>query len=972
MNHSAKKHITLFLAFFVFTLFALTGINSTPAGSSIMVWQASDLVPATIKKYYMFIVSPRKQETKIINKRSKPVHNLYLGKNGSYLNRFFTKLQDLEKNKDSLVKIIHYGDSLLANDHLTIDLKKNFQKKFGDGGRGLVPITRGIRVVGRNVLQHRVTGNSRDFYWHAIDTHRGKRNGITNPALGFLGESFMPGFPGAVTSHRQDGKQMQPWNQIYLILRQKNIQKNSSDQTIELNVNHEAGSYNHDIELNKSTCFQERLSIPGSKKISIRFKKFPHNNLYIDALGLETSYGVAYTSVAHVSMETNDRLNISNRNYSCGMQLYQPDLIVLQFGVNESQHLWVFDYRLPSEFKDNIAKVVKRIKKYSPHAGILMVSPIERIRRGPGGKLITLPELLTIRQIQKEVAMEQGVAWFDSFTALGGVGSNQFFSRNGWLMKDRIHLTHAGGKVFADKLFSELMLAYNEFSGGNDHHLVQKLDREGNASGSNKQIEIIFNSASYGFFLIVALLIIMYLPRYSILKLVYLLLASYYFYASWNPSYLILILFSTVVDYTCALGIGRAQRVGKNGTLLLVVSIVLNLGLLFIFKYFHFMKSIIDSMHFNGGYLSLPVDYSLPFTWKYQNLSFSFANLLLPVGISFYTFQTMSYTIDVWKRVIPAENNLLRFALYVTFFPQLVAGPIVRAADFLTKLKNRVSHFSVNPLVFSAGVWLIMQGLFKKIFADWIAARIVDGVFYNPDLYGSIDILAGIYGYGIQIFGDFSGYSDIAIGSAMILGFTLTENFNRPYLSASITEFWRRWHISLGKWFMNYLYIPLGGNRKWIYRNLLITMFLCGLWHGAGWQFIIWGVFHGMLLAFERITGTAKSPQSRFWQFLRIGITFHIVLFGWVIFRSSNLDNFFSIFRALFHNTGSFTTEPLVFVMIGFSYITCFLPYLVFKKIRRIWLACPAIVQGVIGSLVMLLLYNLSIEDAKPFIYFQF
>ena len=302
-----------------------------------------------------------------------------------------------------------------------------------------------------------------------------------------------------------------------------------------------------------------------------------------------------------------------------------------------------------------------------------------------------------------------------------------------------------------------------------------------------------------------------------------LLFASYYFYAYWDWRFLSLIIYSTLIDFIVGKYIARTknQQVRKR---LLFISLVSNLSVLGFFKYFNFF---INS-------LSIPL--------AEIGLNVTTLNIILPIGISFYTFQTLSYTIDIYRNKIPPTSSILDFSLFVAFFPQIVAGPIVRAAEFLPQLKvKRVINWD-NLFI---GFRLFTFGFFKKVFIADNLAIFVDKVFENPSVFSSITILLGVIAFGIQIYCDFSGYSDMAIGIAKALGYELPLNFNYPYIAKNITDFWRRWHMSLSFWLRDYLYIPLGGNRKGTrrtYINLMLTMLLGGLWHGASWNFVVWGV----------------------------------------------------------------------------------------------------------------------------------
>lgn len=352
-----------------------------------------------------------------------------------------------------------------------------------------------------------------------------------------------------------------------------------------------------------------------------------------------------------------------------------------------------------------------------------------------------------------------------------------------------------------------------------------------------------------------------------------LLVASYVFYGAWDVRFLGLLLLSTSVDFVVgrALGSTDTQAIRRR---LVVLSVAVNLGILGTFKYLGFFLAS------TAGLLEgLGLSPNLP------SLS-----IILPVGISFYTFQTMSYTIDVYRRTQEPEAGFVRFALFVSFFPQLVAGPIERARRLLPQLEDR----SVTTAGFEEGLMLIARGLFKKVVIADSMARLVDAAYASPGGLGTFGALIAIYGFTLQIYGDFSGYTDIARGSAKLVGVDLMENFAQPYFSRSITEFWRRWHISLSEWLRDYLYIPLGGNRKGKNRtmvNLLLTMLLGGLWHGAAWTFVVWGGLHGLWLASERLRGSGREYADlllrRDWW--RVGLTFHGVALLWVVFRAESL-----------------------------------------------------------------------------------
>ena len=397
---------------------------------------------------------------------------------------------------------------------------------------------------------------------------------------------------------------------------------------------------------------------------------------------------------------------------------------------------------------------------------------------------------------------------------------------------------------------------------------------------------MLFNSYQFWLFLAVVILLYRSLPHRGQNRM--LLIASYVFYAAWDWRFLSLILISTAVDYWVALGLG-SHAVGPGRRRLLLVSLVTNLGLLGVFKYYGFFsRELAAFLEALGLSASIPT-----------------LDLVLPVGISFYTFQTLSYTIDVYRGRTRPCRSFLDFALYVAFFPQLVAGPIERPQRLLPQM---LARRTVTSNDFREGLHHVMLGLFKKVVIADNMAPIVDTVFSKDlsSLSGG-ECLVGLYAFAFQIYGDFSGYSSIAKGIARWMGFDIMTNFAAPYFARSPREFWRRWHISLSTWLRDYLYIPLGGNRGtrlFTYRNLLLTMLIGGLWHGAAWTFLAWGLYHGILLAITRLwehSGPQRSaaPRSRLVAFASIIGTFHLVCLGWLFFRAASMTQAWHMLGAI-------------------------------------------------------------------------
>lgn len=386
---------------------------------------------------------------------------------------------------------------------------------------------------------------------------------------------------------------------------------------------------------------------------------------------------------------------------------------------------------------------------------------------------------------------------------------------------------------------------------------------------------MLFNSLDFLIFFPIVVLIYLIVPRK--LKYVWLLISSYYFYMSWNVKYVGLLLFSTIVTYFSGILIAKAHG-DKQKKLVVAVSFLANLSVLGFFKYFDFFLHNLNKI--------LAVAHI-----RLIDNPFSF---LLPVGISFYTFQALSYTMDVYRRKVAPEKNLLKYALFVSFFPQLVAGPIEKTENLLRQINESTRKKMVSFDKFVSGFTLMLWGLFMKmVIADRISI-FVDEVFQNLYMVGTVETILAAVAFAIQIYGDFAGYSAVAVGAARIMGFELTENFNAPYFADSIGDFWHRWHISLSTWFRDYLYIPLGGNRKGKLRkyiNLLITFSISGLWHGAAWTFIIWGAVHGLYQVIGDLLKPVRKKNAELLKLKtdafshklgKILTTFVLVDFAWI------------------------------------------------------------------------------------------
>ncbi len=470
-----------------------------------------------------------------------------------------------------------------------------------------------------------------------------------------------------------------------------------------------------------------------------------------------------------------------------------------------------------------------------------------------------------------------------------------------------------------------------------------------------------FNSLEYAVLLLVCFVVYRAFIRVPAFCTVFLLFTSYVFYGSWNKYYLVLIFAASTIDFFVAPRVAAALTDGGRKRWLMT-SIGLHLALLSVFKYFNFFMESVDGLARIGGF----------------EVNVPRSSLILPAGVSFFTFQSMSYTIDVYRGDFKPERNYLRYLLFSSFFPQLVAGPIVRARDLLTTLRER-------PLAsddeFSRGLFLIVCGLLKKVvIADYLALNLVDRVFDLPHQFSAAEVLLGVYGYALQIYGDFSGYSDIAIGSALLLGFRFPANFNAPYTAVNLQDFWHRWHISLSTWLRDYLYVPLGGNRNGTlatYRNVILTMLLGGLWHGASWTFVIWGALHGGTLAMLRFVqrrgSSAPRPPEGLRRFVAIVVTFHFVCLAWVFFRSRTLDDVVEVFRALSAMTFTLgNVDARVLGVLGLAFVTHFWSRDDLERWVRRFVSLPSFAQAALVLFALQASRQVASAQIVPFIYFQF
>ncbi len=490
---------------------------------------------------------------------------------------------------------------------------------------------------------------------------------------------------------------------------------------------------------------------------------------------------------------------------------------------------------------------------------------------------------------------------------------------------------------------------------------------------------MLFNSPLYGAFLLGTWCLFWLFRRARAARALFLVLASYafYFYGTWDAaqgeavplaagwwafSCLGVIFVGSSIDFVVGRMLGKVAHQGGRNALLLV-SIVYYLGVLAIFKYWNFAADSLASLLAAVG----------------AHVKVTRLRLVLPFGISFFTFETMSYTIDVWRRELDPAESYLDYLLFVCFFPHLVAGPIVRPHQMLPQLAAPVR---ADAGMQARGLWRIATGLAKKvILGDYLAQALVNRVFATPERFTALEVLLAVYGYAAQIYADFSGYSDVAIGSAALFGYELPENFDAPYVAQNLQEFWRRWHISLSTWLRDYLYKPLGGSRrgaKKTYRNLLITMVLGGLWHGASWNFVLWGALHGGALAVTRMwqrsrRGRAAARSSFAGGVLSTLLTFHFVCFAWIFFRAPTLRHAVLALAELTRGTWKLDhIAPKAVLTVGIAAALHLAPRRWEDRLREGFVKSPAVAQGLLLAAAAVALHLAAGAAPEPFVYGQF
>jgi alginate O-acetyltransferase complex protein AlgI len=749
--------------------------------------------------------------------------------------------------------------------------------------------------------------------------------------------------------------------------------------------------------------YEYACSVNGVSDLRLSFSGFASPDVY--AFSIEGDSGVVVDNIPHRGSAGLEFTMADKNSLGTLLQKLDPHLIILQYGLNIVRNVRN-DY---TYYQRGLERQIKLLQELAPGTNLLLMS-LTDMATDESGSFISFENIQFIRDAQQRAAESSGITFWDTYLAMGGensvvkwVGADPPLAQ-----KDYTHLTYAGSDSIASMLLLEMLLrevTENFLPIVNDSVIASDTSYVDAGAGAavqmqaevipsvpdkwydNRVIKIlsyqpgtpfIFTNIAFWLFFLVLMAGYSIVYKNRFIRNFYLFLFSLFFYYKSGGFFLVLLILSTLTDYTAGWLIYRSKA-NYARRVWLLLSLLVNLGMLGYFKYYGFIIETINNL---AGTSIAATDILAIMSNDLLGTNFNISSVILPVGISFFTFQTISYTVDVYRRKVQPVRNIVDFGFYVAFFPQLVAGPIVRASEFIPQL---YAKYLLTKREFGHALFLIIKGLIKKmVISDYISVNFVDRVFGAPELYSGAENLLSVYGYGLQIYCDFSGYTDIAIGVALILGFRLPFNFNSPYKATGVADFWKRWHISLSRWLKDYLYISMGGNRRGAFRtglNLLITMLLGGLWHGASWRFVLWGLLHGIGLIINKIWSNffpAPLRKRKLVTFLQILLTFNFVSFTWIFFRAESNSDALLIIRNIF--TGfdlshipliwqSYT--PVLMVLIV-GYVFHFLPGRVKESARGLFVQSPVLLQLLMATMVAVLLFRIHTTGIQPFIYFRF
>ena len=906
------------------------------------------------------------------------------------------------------VRIIFYGDSQLEGDRITSRLRKLMRAHGGGSGPGLIAPVMPVLYTRSFVVKP----SSNWTRYTLLDYKKGiLPNNSLGPMLSISRFTRAGETPASVskatvriTAVAGADKAVSRYDRLRILY------GNSRDTTqVRVYAGAEPVAF---TVLNKGAGpFEFSTVLGGVSDLTLEFSGRISPDIY--ALSLESDTGIVIDNIPVRGSAGLEFVMTDSRTFSKTLEKLDPDIILMQYGLNVVKNVRS-EYHY---YEEGLVKQIEYLRKASGGVPVVLLSLTDMALK-KGDTISTYRNIPAIRDAQKRAAERTGIVFWDAWETMGGEGSIVKWHDQvpALASKDYTHLSNAGADTIASRIYSALFMQKTvlpavETTGTTktpenpaedsvlkeEMHEVaadttsvptlpvtveKKKHREGLAILSlfkyNPRQSFIFTTPVFWIFFLVVMAGFVLLRKRRQMVHTWLLLLSLYFYYKAGGLFVILLLFTCVITYFTALFTGRAAR-KEMKRFWLTLNIVVHLGFLVYFKYSGFFTESINTVF---GTSFRTYDFFSAWSNSLFGTGFDVSQIVLPVGISFFSFQALSYSIDVYRERIAPVKSFIDYSFYHTFFPQLVAGPIVRASEFIPQMKG---DYTITKNEFGYGLFLILQGLIKKmVISDFISAGLIDRVFDMPAIYSGFENLMAVYGYGLQIYCDFSGYTDIAIGAALLLGFRLPLNFNSPYKASNISDFWKRWHISLSRWLKDYLYIPLGGSRKGRFRtgiNLMITMVLGGLWHGAALRFVLWGGLHGGALIINKIWQRIFSGVTRHTfaaRFAGIFVTFNFVTFAWILFRAESMQDARLMLSQIFNSfsPGEYGTVIAaylpVIILIATGYLFHFFPMTVKESYRGLFIRLPMAMKFVIVIGVCLLLHKVGSGVVQPFIYFRF
>ena len=892
------------------------------------------------------------------------------------------------------VRIMYYGDSQIEGDRFTSYIRHTLQQRYSGKGPGLfLPL---MPVMYTKSISIKASSNWKKYNYLSYKNRKISHNRL-GPFMAicrFMPEGEKSDQPVSAYVNIKPSYLADSLSSCYDFLR---LFYSSRDGSVAYSVKAEGNYIFRGALIRTGSLTEISCRLNGARDITLEFSGNASPDIY--GISIESGSGVIVDNIPQRGSVGLEFTMVDSANLAAAYRKLSPDLFVLQYGLNIVRNVRnEYTY-----YQLGLERQISLLNKIAPSVPVLVVS-VTDMASDEQGEIKSYKNIPSIIDAQKKATAGTGAVFWDSYSAMGGDSSIIRWSEKkpALAQKDYVHFTYSGAdslsRMLAEDIFPETIkdtsVRNNAVSDTVSFSApVTTAEEQAAAEYSSTNMvrmilsdifrydagrPMIFSTPAFWFFLMLVLAGYSLVYRKKFLRNFYLFLISLFFYYKSGGLFLFLLLLVTLIDFTCGLLIHNS-RTKFTRRLYIVLSILSNLGILAYFKYTGFFVDVANNIL--GTDLQVH-DYLASLSNNLLGTTFDISKIILPVGISFFTFQSLSYTFDVYRRRMEPVRSIIDFGFYVSFFPQLVAGPIVRASEFIPQLYN---DFHLSKREFSHALFLISKGLIKKIIiSDFIAVNFVDRVFDAPALYSGFENLMAVYGYGLQIYCDFSGYTDIAIGIGLVFGFRFPINFNSPYKATGIADFWRRWHISLSRWLKDYLYIPLGGNRKGKIRthvNLMLTMLIGGLWHGAALRFIIWGGLHGIGLVVNRIWNSVtrgRFLQGRTGRFIGILITFNFVSFCWIFFRAPDIDSVVIMLNQLLYSfsPGSFLTVlpayGSVFILITVGYLIHFLPERVKESYRGLFIKVPLLLQMTVIMFVAILLYLMRTTDVMPFIYFRF